>query len=244
MKINAQATKGFTLTELLLVTSIIALLSSLILAASVRTIGKGIQASCANNLRQINCAVRLYADDYSVFPRAASSWPPNPFLHYATLIKSYLGSGADPSNHPKVLACPADTFYYKFETMARGFRIAQSVHAQPPDFSSYGFNGGNFPYGSNQLPRWPGIAGLKDSSVKEPSKTVLVEEFAALIPYSWHEPASAPGHYNNAKCILSFVDGHASCLKIYWDAANASGAHLEAWQYDPPPHYDYRWSAN
>ena len=99
--------------------------------------------------------------------------------------------------------------------------------------SSFGLTISDFPYGSNQVPQWPGVAGLKVASVKEPGKTVLVEEYIALSPYSWHEPAAAPGHYNDARCVLSFVDGHATYLKMYWDSANARGTHLEAWQYDP-----------
>ncbi len=55
-------------------------------------------------------------------------------------------------------------------------------------YSSYGFNGGNFPIGTPHVPRWPGIAGRKLSSIKDPVKTVLVIEFAALLPYSWHNP--------------------------------------------------------
>jgi hypothetical protein len=42
--------------------------------------------------------------------------------------------------------------------------------------------------------------------------------------------------------MVSFVDGHASYIKMFWDAANASGTHLEAWQYDPPYGYGYKWS--
>jgi len=39
------------------------------------------------------------------------------------------------------------------------------------------------------------------------------------------------------------VDGHVSYVKIYWDTNNVAG-HLEAWQYDPPAGYDYKWSGD
>ena len=90
--------------------------------------------------------------------------------------------------------------------------------------------------------RWPGIAGRKLTSIKEPVKTVLVAEFAALGPYSWHQPAGTSGHYNNAQDMVSFVDGHGRFIKMYWDATNVIADHLEAWQYDPPAGYDYKWS--
>jgi len=33
--------------------------------------------------------------------------------------------------------------------------------------------------------------------------------------------------------VVSFVDGHASPVKMFWDEAGAKGEHLESWQYDP-----------
>jgi hypothetical protein len=115
-------------------------------------------------------------------------------------------------------------------------------------YSSYVFNGGNFsisfPKGTPPVPHWPGIAGRKLTSIKEPAKTVLVTEFPALLPYSWHQPAGA-SHYNNALDMVSFVDGHVTFIKIYWDAAVISGqGRAEAWQYDPPAGYDYKWSGD
>ena len=81
------------------------------------------------------------------------------------------------------------------------------------------------------------------SSIKDPVKTVLVAEFPALPPYSWHV-TSAAGHFNNARDMVSFVDGHVSYIKIYWDTNNATIGHQEAWHYDPPAGYDYKWSGD
>jgi hypothetical protein len=79
------------------------------------------------------------------------------------------------------------------------------------------------------------------SSIKEPVKTVLVMEFTAQLPYSWHEPHGA-SHFNNAKNMVGFVDGHVNFIKMYWSAVTTNG--IEAWQYDPPAGYDYKWSAD
>jgi hypothetical protein len=143
-------------------------------------------------------------------------------------MKSYVGlTGAKPER-AKLFACPADTFYWDYEN---GW-ISQSLHQQPRFYySSYGFNGGNFLSGEPPVSRWPGIAGRKLSSIREPVKTVLVIEFAALLPYSWHEPARV-SHYNNARDMAGFVDGHASFIKMFWNAAKTNG--IEAWHYDPP----------
>jgi hypothetical protein len=107
------------------------------------------------------------------------------------------------------------------------------------DNSSYAFNGGNAMANSSL-----GIAGLKLSSIREPAKTVLVAEGSAYVPWSWHQPKRPLSHenarFNNAMNMVSFVDGHTSYIRIYWND-NRSGLALH---YDPPPGYDYRWSGN
>jgi prepilin-type N-terminal cleavage/methylation domain-containing protein/prepilin-type processing-associated H-X9-DG protein len=235
---------GFTLLELLVAVAIIALLAALLLASLSRAKGKAQQASCMSNLRQINLSVRMYAQDSDdALPPSGTNSTSDAFTAYVKLMKSYVGVTSSSPARAKVFACPADTFYYDIPTMARAYRIPKPLHDQPEsDYSSYAFNGGNFLFGNHLIPRWPGVAGRRLSSVKEPSKTLLVLEFPALVPYSWHQPAATPGHHNNARCMVSFVDGHVSYLKMYWDSANAKGAHLEAWQYDPPAEYGYKWS--
>jgi hypothetical protein len=78
-------------------------------------------------------------------------------------------------------------------------------------------------------------------------RTVLLAEAPALWPYSWHRPSRDfdyinDSHFNNARDLLGFVDGHVSFTKMYLDTKNVSIGHEEAWHYDPPPGYDYRWS--
>ena len=234
--------QGFTLLELMVVISIIAVLASLLLPALARVKARSKQATCINNLGQINVAVHLYADDFGdVFPPPASDWLSNAFTHYVVLVKPYLGATEVLSNHPKIFACPADTFYHSNNP---ALWVKYSVHdLADADFSSYGFNAGNTPIGLLRQLRFPGIAGLKTTEVNEPSKTVLLEEVCALEGFSWHEPPLGPAAgawpYNDAKCVLSFVDGHTSNVKIYWHAQVGL-----PFYYDPPPSYNYRWSAN
>lgn len=51
-------------------------------------------------------------------------------------------------------------------------------------------------------------------------------------------------NYNNARDVVSYVDGHVSYIKMYWDANNATVGHQEAWHYDPPAGCDYKWSGD
>jgi prepilin-type N-terminal cleavage/methylation domain-containing protein/prepilin-type processing-associated H-X9-DG protein len=238
MNRNNRMAKGFTLLEMLVVVAIIALLAALLLPGLNRSKNRARQAACLNNLRQINLAVHMYADDSSdAFPPSTNQ-PPASFTAYTQLLKNYVGlTGASPQR-AGLFACPADTFYYQ---MDRDYTW-QSMHSQSLYYySSYGFNGGNF-VTRPPTPRWPGIAGRKLTSIVHPVRTVLVMELPALLPYSWHEP-TGKAHSNNAKAMVSFVDGHVRFTQMYWDATTPK-YQIEAWQYDPPAGYDYQWSGD
>jgi prepilin-type N-terminal cleavage/methylation domain-containing protein len=242
LKTHFNAAKGFTLLELLLVVAVMAILAALLLPALGRAKAKAQRSGCMNNLRQINLGVRMYADDSSdAFPPPppGHNGPPDAFTAYTKRMRNHLGMTGASSERAALFACPADTFYYDYN-----YRVSEGLHLQSHyNCSSYAFNGGNFPMGQPPVRRWPGIAGRKLSSIKEPVKTVLVSEFAALGPWSWHQPAGATGHYNNAQNMVSYVDGHVRFIKMYWDATTGTG-HIETWQYDPPPGYDYKWSGD
>ena len=66
---------------------------------------------------------------------------------------------------------------------------------------------------------------------------------AAYYCFSWHDPVNPkfPHYFNGARNMAGFVDGHVSYLKFYW---NGSKPQSESWEYDPPPGYDYKWSAD
>lgn len=212
MRIQCGVARAFTLLELLVVAAIIAILAALLLPAIGRAKAKTQQPACMNNLRQISLGIRMYADDSSdAFPPPEDNSPPGAFTAYTELMKGYLGMTGASADRARLFACPADTFSYDYEA---GAFVSEGVHMQEQFYySSYAFNGGNFSIGKPGVPRWPGIAGRKLSSVNAPAKTVLVAEFAALLPYSWHEPTRVSGHYNNARNMIGFVDGHVSFIK-------------------------------
>jgi hypothetical protein len=168
-------------------------------------------------------------------------------------MKSYVSLNVASSPQEKLFACPADTFFPNdFITAPSGpwAYVQRSLHDDPFfDFSSYTFNGGDnaahtiTPVAKPITITLPGLAGVKMSSVKHPSRTALVAEASALWPWSWHDPSSRT-KFNDAKNIVSFVDGHVSYIKIYWQSTHPSGTLSYAILYDPPDGYDYQWSAN
>ncbi|MDB6109839.1 MAG: prepilin-type N-terminal cleavage/methylation domain [Pedosphaera sp.] len=211
--------RAFTLIELLVVIAIIGILAALLLPVLSRAKQSARRTACVSNLRQVNLAIHLYADD---FTDALPVLPdPNPYpngvgAYYKQLVKPYLGLTGPAALNESVFICPADPIFY-----------TQVGHA----FTSYTFNG--YKTGPDALPR---ITGQKLGAIKSPTKAVLVGEVPAFFGGSWHPLFN--GDHPDAKNVLSFVDGHAGFIKIYWNGiADSNPAN-----YEPPAGYDYNWA--
>jgi prepilin-type N-terminal cleavage/methylation domain-containing protein len=213
-----KAKRAFTLIELLMVIAIIGILSALLLPALSQAKGKAKQTTCLNNLKQVGLAIRLYADE------CADSLPvlptPNPYPNgvgafYKQLVKGYLGLTGPASPIETVFICPSDQIIH-----------TQAGHA----FTSYTFNG--YEVGPSAIPR---ITGKNLSAIKNPAKAVLAGEWPAFFGGSWHPFINHD--YFDATDVLSFVDGHVSLTKIYWDGVSDS----DPCNYEPPAGYHYTW---
>ncbi len=124
---NKKISPAFTLVELLVVISVIALLMGILMPALGKARNVAKRVSCQSNLRQIGVAFRAYLDDNSdVMP---------PACEYPTLISDPNDLGYRPPitkfllpllKEKQVFKCPADTYYYKnwglsYEYYARMF---------------------------------------------------------------------------------------------------------------------------
>ena len=170
--------KGFTLIELLVVVAIITILAALLLPVLSRAKASAQKTTCLNNLKQINLGIHMYADDHdNVLSLVSTNTSADVWTDYKSWMKSYVGLNGASSPQDTLFACPADTYYYIDYD-----RISQGRHTQPQyNYSSYAFNAGNIRINPNQF---PGIAGRKLTSIKPPSKTILVAEFSAPLTHA------------------------------------------------------------
>lgn len=236
---NSKFKWAFTMVELLVVIAIIALLGLLLLPVLAHAKASARRTVCAGNLHQINLAAHMYADDHRDAIRAMTNKEAIYFTYKENLqpYLSRLASNAEMS----VFACPADDFNCDDHVLmdlllehgsGKGFCRQEFTH-----HSSYFFNGA----APGETPSLQHMGQKPFASVRYPSRVVLVGELSGALGLSTHE-RKEPYQFNNAQNVMSFVDGHVSFIRIYWNGVN--GIDGLAYFYEPPSGYDYQWSGN
>jgi len=223
------AERGFNLTDLLVTLAVLSLLAAIGLPIAHRARAKAHLAQCTSNLQAVNRAVLMYAQEHrQTLPFLANSPAPGGWWWYKEQVKEYAGLSGKSSPDDKVFACPDDRGYGAGGEPVPFWRSAKF------DYTSYVLNAIN-------LPGVPNIAGWELSRVRQPAVTVLVREWVANAPLSWHESKTGAENwpfYNDAKSVVGFVDGHVDFIKIYYDGMNP------AYTRDPIGGYDYRYSGD
>ena len=216
---------GFALPDLLVVIAMICALAAIIVPSVAAMRGKAHLAQCKANLGQINRAILMYADDHQkTLPIQNPSPPAGVWWWYKEQVKGYVGLRGKSSVNDKLFACPNDRGYEEGVTP-----FCESARF---DYGSYCFNGVN-------LPGVPNIAGKDAGTIRDPQRTLLVMEWTAHAPLSWHKSKTAGQNspfYNDAESVVGFVDGHVAMTRIYYDGMNA------AYTRDPIAGYEYKYS--
>jgi type II secretory pathway pseudopilin PulG len=221
---------GFTLTDLLATVAVLSVIGAVTVGMLTRAGAQSKLAKCLANLQQVNQAVLKYAEaNGSSLPTVEGSPAPGGWWYYKELVKSYAGLAGASSANDTLFACPLDRGYGDGSVEAKPF-----CRSARHDFTSYVFNGVD-------LPGIPNIAGRKLDSIAKPERTLLVMEWTAHAPLSWHRSRTGQANtpfYNDAESVVAFVDGHAALAKIHYDGLNP------AFTRDPAPGYAYQYSGD
>lgn len=219
-------TAGFTQADLLIVLAVLAVLTAFAVLAISKVSSKRKLLACESNLQQVNKAVLLFSEEHEqLLPSKTAPGQGDLWWWYKEQVKGYIGLTGPSNPREPQFSCPNDRGYSDPQPFCATARF---------DYSSYAFNGVNT-LGT------PNIAGHKVSSISEPVKTLLVMEWCAHAPLSWHRSrtgrANAP-FYSNAESVTGFVDGHVALTPIYYDGYTA------AYTRDPIPGYTYKFSGS
>jgi prepilin-type N-terminal cleavage/methylation domain-containing protein/prepilin-type processing-associated H-X9-DG protein len=219
---NSKQQRGFTLTELLVVLALIAILVALRLPAVSRAKMKAGQASCFNNLRQLSIGFNLYCDaNNNCFPAPGSKglygpqpedwiwWQPDRDVNNSA-IASHIGRF-----NSSLFLCPQDDVAKKLAatTVPPGtYRFSYSL-------TSYDLEGDQNIGMSTIITRSRKAYFFKTPQVKNPSQKILLvdEDRKTLndsrwVPVESHSVKNLIAQRHNNKGAVSFADGHTESV--------------------------------
>ena len=106
--------RGFTLIELLVVIAIIAILAAILFPVFAKAREKARATSCISNLKQINTALYMYANDYDEHYPAGGGFPYSwytPMRSYGSYIEDTDASGNPVWSMSRAWTCPNGGYY-------------------------------------------------------------------------------------------------------------------------------------
>lgn len=231
------ASSGFSLIELLVVISIVALLIALLLPAVKQARETARAMLCLSNLRQAHLGIAAYAQDYTEFVPAAYAYPPGDGTTWAFRIRPYVPqvetdpytghfySSQPPSEGRTVLHCPSEPVHGG-DVLRAGFdealygNVREDYAVNALRSGRTGFAGGG-PYNRGGATNFYSLEvesyiGLEQIYVGSPSDTYILADavYMDLEPADTYfntgrDHAIIYRHGQGGSAGLAYFDGHA-----------------------------------
>jgi prepilin-type N-terminal cleavage/methylation domain-containing protein/prepilin-type processing-associated H-X9-DG protein len=223
---------GFTLIELMVVVTVIAILAALLLPALARAKGKGQAILCLSNLRQLGLALHVYAGDHddalpynmgadgiqkTVAARQYLNWVNNVMSweldpeNTNEVLLTVGGIGPYFSGTSSIFKCPSDIVLSKVQKQAGWKERVRSVSMN----AMLGF-AGEFLAGSVNTNNPTYRQFFRMAEIPEPSRIfAFVEEHPDSIndgyfinKFYYYEWLDLPASYHHGGANFAFADGH------------------------------------
>ncbi len=196
---------GFTLIELLVVIAIIAILAAILFPVFARAREKARQSACASNLKQLQLAVNMYAQDYDeMLPREGYDVPS---VDHGDSDASWRAVTYPYVKNAQLYVCPS---HRPSSPVFDG-----SVYADKLQHASYAINDCHQDSGAPTPPKGVALGQVEDAS----SVVFLLESTNAdddLCPaantHGW-VPSADWATRHNGGANYAFMDGHVKWLK-------------------------------
>ncbi len=206
---------GFTLIELLVVIAIIAVLVAMLLPALKSARENARTVSCAAQMKQINNALFLYAENYNRFPN--SFW--EGFVGYSYLWNGWYDVVARDqfSNSYQIFICPSDNekragtigrYYISYGVNESGPCPYRNVSGFPPNDIGGGFK----PYRPANIPNPTQSILMSDSMTKNPITGLNNFQYTVS---AIQGPEYYPSIRHRGGSNVGFCDGHIQYMT--WD---------------------------
>lgn len=191
----ARSKRGFTLTEILVVCVIIAVLSGITSVVAIRAVRSGRETQCLNNLKQLEHAWALYESDHDQWS------PPLPLSNSRdTLGVTAFVQALDPYlKDTRVWYCPLD-------------RWAKSQHAgewHSHELLSYTVS---FEFLVRAQPVFGGLVHVNRSSLSDPARTVMMLDQPEIRTQDDGSRVRICAHGRTAMAV--YADGHAGSYAL------------------------------
>jgi prepilin-type N-terminal cleavage/methylation domain-containing protein/prepilin-type processing-associated H-X9-DG protein len=188
----AFSSDGFTLTEMVVVVSIILVLAALLMPALQKSVDSSRQVQCVSNLRQLSESIRLYASDSGNRIPSSTTW--------TTCVAPYLGLSATASNLTtlSVFRCPAG-WTAGARTAAASNQATYNYNCHPNPFYE---TPANSPTGTNTYY----FSSPPLSLFNHPAQTIILScWWFFLWGGNWTTP---PGDTHSNGRPVAYLDGH------------------------------------